>query len=468
MLAVCAVPLTTHAPSLDATELCLRLGPLACLDAAHLGPYAARAAAVARGETPSVPRAAPGGAVALIDVEGPLARYAWAYRDFVILDGYDRLAAQVRGAIDAYQRGEVERALLRVDSPGGTTAGLFEGLRQLRAELDEAGLEVDGWADELAASAGAAILVALSDRVHLPPEGRIGSIGTIATHYDISRALANAGITVTHIVDPEGKAAGWPEKPLDDDARERWQEHVSDISRTFFDLVAGRRGKTAEEIRAFDARMFTGAKAVAAGLADEVTSWPALVSRAEEMAQKNKEKRRMKGAVYALLGLPDNASAEDVEKAATAAKAVFDLGKKTLEITAAPGAEEAKGTLAAWKLGAAEANQLRVDAAEQQKQRDAQERDALYTQIAQREPPGSVWNGGDKGKGAQPWLAEMSLSALRSYVASRPQTPALRATEEEKQSAAEPTDAEVEAFAKQYGVSKFIARAEVARQKGLN
>lgn len=173
----------------------------------------------------------------------------------------------------------------------------------------------------------------------------------------------------------------------------------------------------------------------------------------------------MKGAVYALLGLPENASTEDVEKAATAAKPVLELGKKALDMTGAPGAEEAKGTLTAWKAGAAEANQLRAEAAEQQKQRDAQEREMLYTQIAQREPPGSVWNGGDKTKGAQPWLAEMSLPALQSYVASRPQTPALRATEEGKLGEREPTEEEVKAHMKREGIkNEGIARADLKRR----
>ncbi len=437
------------------------LGPVAALDVSLAGSYLAQAQARASrvedaNGTPLYELVGDG--VAVIRIQGLLARTALVWPGTVWFDGYDRIAAAVLAA-DAEP--SVRARVMRIDSPGGAAAGCFEAVRQILGA--ERRTPLLAFADERACS-GAIALAMTADEFHLPPEGEAGSIGTIFVHTDLSRALENAGIKKTAITDPSGKADAWPYWPLTDEAKATLQESVSATSATFYELVASRRGLTTEDVRGFNARTFVGRKAVEAGLANGVLSWSQVISRAEDLGRQ-KEQKRMKEA-YSLLGLPATASAEEVDKAALAAKPLLDLGRKALEMTGAPGTEEAKGTLAAWKTSAGEAAQLRADAAATQAEKDQQERDGLYVQIAQREPPGSVWNGGDKTKGAQPWLAEMSLPALRSYVASRPQTPALRPLENDKSSVVEPTDEEVKAYAKANGIkNEGIARAELRARR---
>ena len=148
---------------------------------------------------------------------------------------------------------------------------------------------------------------------------------------------------------------------------------------------------TPEAVKALDARSFAGQKAVVVGLANGVASWAQVISRAEEMARQQKEKKRMAKAINALLGLPDDASAEDIEKAATAKRPILELGAKALELTGAPSAEAAKGHLVVWQQSAAEVATLRAKAAEENAARETAERNGLYVEVAKKMGPAAVW-----------------------------------------------------------------------------
>jgi hypothetical protein len=124
--------------------------------------------------------------------------------------------------------------------------------------------------------------------------------------------------------------------------------------------------------------------------------------------------------------------------------------------------------LAAWKKDAGDVASMRATLAQNERNAEASERSALLVQLAQVEAPSLVW-ADPKNTSAGPVaeLAEMSTTALRSYVGRRTSKQLPRALRQEEEAQAESaTEAEIKAYAKSHGVSEFIARAALAAQDG--
>src|ERR1700680_4006052 len=140
---------------------------------------------------------------AVIPVNGALASaqipYWYAMADLT----YENLIAAVS---EAANDGEVERILLRVNSPGGTVTGCAEAA----ALLDKLSEQVPIWAHCQMADSAAYWLASAANRNIVDPTGEAGSIGTIMTHMDMSKMLAEWGVDVTHIFSGDKKAAGSP------------------------------------------------------------------------------------------------------------------------------------------------------------------------------------------------------------------------------------------------------------------
>lgn len=438
-------------------------GPVAALDPSLLAPYLAQAQARAsRVDTvDGIPLyTIEGDGVAVVDIVGALSREVLAWRGMVWLDGYDRITQAI---LEADKDPAVRARALRIDSPGGVAAGIWESMAQVLGA--EARTPILAYADERAASAAIAWAL-VAEEVYLPRSGEVGSIGTIALHADLSRALDMSGIKYTAIVDPKGKAEGWPYWPLSDEAKAAMQERVSSLTDLFVEHVAARRDMTPEAVRALNARMFSGQKAVEAGLADGVMSWSQVVARAEVLGRQ-REQERMK-SVYALLGLPATASAEDVDKAAAAAAPVLELGRAALKETGETDPQAANGALKAMAKDARETSTLRASLEANAAKADQEERIALLVALAQVEPPSHVWQDGDKAKGPVLELAEMKTPALRAYVERRTKSPKPAATQQLSSgngaASREPTDEEVKAHMRRENIkNEGVARADLRR-----
>lgn len=437
------------------------LGPVAALDGAHLAPYMARAQA--RGQAVQSPDGMPlyvveGDGVAVINVEGPLARNALAWRGYLWLDGYDRIAS----ALAASERDQgVLARVLRIDSPGGTAIGLGQAARAADAERGRKPLLT--YADELAASAGY-YWFAIGDEALLPPEAYVGSIGTILMHADFSRALEEAGIKLTMFVDPEGKANGRECAPLTEAAKAELQGVVSAFSADFFSHVAKRRGLSVGDVRGMDARMFRGKEAVKMGLADGVASWSEVIAKAGKLGRKAQKERMQE--VKALLGLPDTASEEDVKKAAQEAKPVLALGRVALSVSGESDPERAGGVLLALAADASDAKKLRADAQNAAAAKLVADRNAALDALLSIEPPAAVFVGGERKNGESRWVSEMTTGGILAYCENRKALgghPAMKARTEGAldNESNEPTEVEVKAYAKNNGL-KNLEMARVA------
>ncbi len=256
------------------------------------------------------------GAFAVVDVIGPLTqRGGWFW------DSYEA----IRGRVEAALASSSEAVLLRIDSPGGEVAGCFELAEEIRSKAAAAGKRVVAYVDGMACSAAYALACA-ADRICLPPTGGVGSIGCIKIAVDQSRMDQAMGLTFSVASSGKRKADGNPHVPTSEEAIAAMQTEVDAMAGVFFDLVARARGMASEAVAGLEAGIFLGAQAVAAGLADEVTTFERLLAMGASEATKttaqagaeDKEMNEKEKAIAALRALA--ASKDEAEsKAAKAA-----------------------------------------------------------------------------------------------------------------------------------------------------
>ncbi len=118
---------------------------------------------------------------------------------------------------EARESAGVRAVLLDVDSPGGTTFGVQEAAAAIRELREEK--RVVAQVNSFAGSA-AYWLASQAHEVVITPSGAAGSIGVFVLHEDRTEMLANEGIKVTMIHDPEFKGESSPFRQLSDEAKQ--------------------------------------------------------------------------------------------------------------------------------------------------------------------------------------------------------------------------------------------------------
>lgn len=211
--------------------------------------------------------------VAVVSVAGALVhRSRFVMADSSFLLGYNQLAAEVE---DALANTDVHAILMVFDSPGGEAQGAFElhdRLRDLRGQKPLFGI-----ADGLSASAaylGAAAL----DEFAITKTGYAGSIGVVMRHVDFSAALAQDGIRITHIYAGDHKVDGNPYESLPASVRADFQAEIDGLYHLFVEAVATGRRMDAAAVRNTQAQTYRGTAAVAAGLADRISTTDQLIA----------------------------------------------------------------------------------------------------------------------------------------------------------------------------------------------
>lgn len=161
------------------------------------------------------------------------------------------------------------RALVvRINSPGGTTAGseaLYDALRRV-AETKPVVAELS----EVAASGG---YIAAISADHIVARGNTltGSIGVIMEYPDLTGVMSRLGIGLETVRSSELKAEPSPFRETNPAARAREQALVADSYAWFRELVAERRSLQGGELdRVANGAVFSGRQALEAGLVDEI------------------------------------------------------------------------------------------------------------------------------------------------------------------------------------------------------
>ena len=161
---------------------------------------------------------------------------------------------------------KVKAVIIRIDSPGGTTAGseaVYEQIRRISEKKP-----VVAVMDTVAASGGYITAIA-SDYIVARGNTITGSIGVIFSFPEISKLLETLGIKMEEIKSGELKAEPSPYKPVSDHVRAVTSAMVQESFAWFTGLVAERRHLTPERVAVLaDGRVYTGRQAVAEKLVD--------------------------------------------------------------------------------------------------------------------------------------------------------------------------------------------------------
>lgn len=204
--------------------------------------------------------------VAVIPVEGTLVHRGSTPNAMSGLTGYNRLSEWFRAALDDPA---VRAILLDIDSPGGEVAGAFDFADEIFAARGQK--PITAIAADLAASAGY-LIASAADEVIVTRTGRVGSVGVVTAHADLSGAAEKRGVVITHIFAGAHKVDGHPYGPLPDEVRARIQAEIDRIYSIFTQTVARNRGLTVDAVQATEALLYMGDAAAEAGFADRVST----------------------------------------------------------------------------------------------------------------------------------------------------------------------------------------------------
>lgn len=158
--------------------------------------------------------------------------------------------------------------ILSIDSPGGSVAGIPELATKIHETAAFGPKPILAYADGMAASA-AYWLGSQCNAFYASEAAVVGSIGVIATYYDNTRQLKNAGIDPVTIRSSELKAPGnGPMTP-------RQEESIKATLNKYFGMfkdavVRGRSGIDIES--AATGETWIGSDAIAKGLVDSIST----------------------------------------------------------------------------------------------------------------------------------------------------------------------------------------------------
>jgi protease-4 len=164
-------------------------------------------------------------------------------------------------ALEELAKSKAKAVIVRIDSPGGTTAGseqLHESLRRVAAQKPLV-VVVDG----LAASGGYIAAMA-SDQIFALDTSLVGSIGVLFQFPEMSELMNKIGVKMETIRSAPLKAAPNGFEPTSPEARAALEGIVQDSFDWFKGMVRDRRKlDDAQLARASDGRVFTGRQAIA-------------------------------------------------------------------------------------------------------------------------------------------------------------------------------------------------------------
>lgn len=261
--------------------------------------------------------------VAVVNIRGPLTHYGeWFW------DSYPHVVKRVAAALES----SAKAVILRIDSPGGDCAGCFEAAAAIAAAGARAEKPIYAQTDGTTASAAYALACAAAGGIYLSPTARMGSVGTIGISVDQSALDQSMGLNFAVVSSGARKADGNPHVPLTEGALAAMQAQIDELAEHFFAHVAAARSLSVDDVRAQEAAMFIGARAVEAGLADGVATFDELVAQVTSgtppIRERTKEATEMNlKEMIAELRKAAEGDGEDADKAKKMLAALEDDGE---------------------------------------------------------------------------------------------------------------------------------------------
>ncbi len=221
--------------------------------------------------------------VAIIEVAGPIFRYANLFTDISGATSIQTLATDFNAAIDDPN---VKAVVLAFDSPGGQVSGTNEMANMIAARRGEK--PILAYVGAMAAS-GAYWLASATDEIVVEATAEVGSIGAIV--------LARVPSAAANVVEKVSSQS--PRKrmsPASEAGGAELQAVADQIAQVFIDFVAAHRPAGVDMM---GGGMAMGQKAVDAKLADRVGSLEMTIADARKRADTMRDTMRRMGHTLA-------------------------------------------------------------------------------------------------------------------------------------------------------------------------
>lgn len=173
----------------------------------------------------------------------------------------------------AFKDSGTQGVVLRINSPGGSPvqSGIInDEIRRLRSKHPE--IPLYAVVEDVCASGGYYVAAA-ADKIFVDKASIVGSIGVLMDGFGFTGTMDKLGVERRLLTAGENKGFLDPFSPQDAQHKEHAQILLDDIHKQFIDVVRKGRGKRLKESpELFTGLMWTGAKSIELGLADELGS----------------------------------------------------------------------------------------------------------------------------------------------------------------------------------------------------
>lgn len=189
--------------------------------------------------------------------------------DGVIMDGKEFIQT-----LSKYRKKkEVKAVLITLNSPGGVVGPSQEIYREIQRTSQEFKKPVYVYCRSLAAS-GAYYAAVGADRIYTTPGCFMGSIGVLMEFVNLEKLYGWAKVERYALTTGEFKDTGAEYRPMKPAERVYLQGHLQEVLEQFKKAVKeGRKIRQDVLDENADGRVFSGAKAVELGFADEIGTW---------------------------------------------------------------------------------------------------------------------------------------------------------------------------------------------------
>ena len=154
-------------------------------------------------------------------------------------------------------------------TPGGMASHAFEYSDEIRRLCDESSIELIGYVDEMACSAGY-LLACPCDEVIANKDAVIGSIGAVVALTDVSEAMTKAGIKRIYITSGDAKVPYAEDGSFKKDFIDKIQVEVDMLNERFVQHVNKYTGISVDTLKGLEAESFNAEEALKLGLINKI------------------------------------------------------------------------------------------------------------------------------------------------------------------------------------------------------
>jgi signal peptide peptidase SppA len=224
--------------------------------------------------------------IAVVHVEGTMGEKESMWTRVFGIPTYQGIS---NALVAAALHDDVKGILIDWDSPGGPSKGVSGPTNTIK-QLSASGIPIHSHTSGVMMS-GAMWIASASERISASTDGEVGSIGVLAIHKDITKALEESGVKVTILRAGKYKALVNPYEKLSDTAKQLIDKKLSITYNNFIGEVASNRKLDEEFVRsnAAEGKEFTADEGKAVKLIDNVLSFDEAVNAlSKRIERKNK------------------------------------------------------------------------------------------------------------------------------------------------------------------------------------